>query len=166
MTDNPLPVDNTEPEEVIQTRRMLAIFKERGLVDNNHPGRCAKGQVWRHRERGTTYHVLGETVIQFAASLLSDGDRVLVYWWDVDGTFLVRSGGPPLEGRVGYRVRGEATVQAAPAFPLTNGALVVVYRAYSDGSLWVRARNEFLDGRFERAPGPPYITTHRTEPKQ
>lgn len=47
-----------------------------------------------------------------------------------------------------YSVVGTATVQAET--PIAEGQTVVVYRSLDDGSLWVRAENEFLDGRFER----------------
>jgi ribosomal protein L37E len=46
----------------------------------------------------------------------------------------------------------EARVQVASGEPIVEGDLVVVYRAESDGSVWVRRRSEFLDGRFEAEP--------------
>ena len=46
-----------------------------------------------------------------------------------------------------YTVVGLAELQIS-ADDLTDGSEVVVYRG-EDGKLWVRGRNEFLDGRFE-----------------
>jgi hypothetical protein len=57
-----------------------------------------------------------------------------------------------------YQVIGEATVQAAPAFPLSDDAVVIIYRADIDGTLWVRAKSEFLDGRFAPIPLDAVIT--------
>lgn len=44
----------------------------------------------------------------------------------------------------------EARVQLAAGEPIVEGDVVVVYRAESDGTVWVRRRSEFLDGRFEK----------------
>lgn len=49
-----------------------------------------------------------------------------------------------------YAVIGTASVQAEQ--PIAEGALVVVYRSLSDGSLWARPESEFHDGRFEALP--------------
>jgi hypothetical protein len=46
-----------------------------------------------------------------------------------------------------YTVVGECQVQAEE--PLTDYEIAVVYRSEADGSLWVRRRSEFHDGRFE-----------------
>lgn len=46
-----------------------------------------------------------------------------------------------------YVLLGYAEVQADE--PLVEGDIVAVYRADSDGKLWVRRRDKFEDGRFE-----------------
>lgn len=46
-----------------------------------------------------------------------------------------------------YRLEEPATLQSShPALDMTS---LVVYRALSDGTLWVRPKDEFYDGRFE-----------------
>jgi len=45
-----------------------------------------------------------------------------------------------------YRVDGLGTAQAADV--IRDGDCVVVYKS-CDGRIWVRKREEFLDGRFE-----------------
>ena len=67
-----------------------------------------------------------------------------------------------------YAVIGTATVQASGA-PIAEAELVVVYRAESDGALWVRRQSEFHDGRFELLqpegqtvpPGTPVISNEQ-----
>lgn len=56
-----------------------------------------------------------------------------------------------------YRIVGESSVQADE--PIREGDAVIVYRADSDGSLWVRRKDKFFDGRFERVTPPPPPTT-------
>lgn len=49
-----------------------------------------------------------------------------------------------------YYEIGLARLQVAPTTILIDGSMLVVYRSVDDDSLWVRHRDEFLDGRFER----------------
>lgn len=49
-----------------------------------------------------------------------------------------------------YEVIDEADLQTEK--PLSDYAVVVVYRDPSNGRLWVRPREEFYDGRFEEVP--------------
>jgi hypothetical protein len=49
-----------------------------------------------------------------------------------------------------YEVIGSAKVQARK--PLTDMEVVTIYRG-SDGSLWVRRKSEFEDGRFTPIEG-------------
>jgi hypothetical protein len=51
-----------------------------------------------------------------------------------------------------YKVIGTAEAQVEDC--ILEGHRVVVYRADSDGKLWVRPTEEFYDGRFERAAQP------------
>ena len=46
-----------------------------------------------------------------------------------------------------YEVLGEADLQTEK--PLSDYAVVVVYRDVSSGRIWARPRDEFNDGRFE-----------------
>ena len=46
-----------------------------------------------------------------------------------------------------YEVLGEADLQTGK--PLTDYAVVIVYRDVTTGRIWVRPRDEFTDGRFE-----------------
>lgn len=48
-----------------------------------------------------------------------------------------------------YVVLHEAYLQAS-THPGLDEKPVVVYQSEETGSVWVRARDEFLDGRFER----------------
>lgn len=47
-----------------------------------------------------------------------------------------------------YELLGEADLQTEK--PLTDYAVVAVYRDVVSGRLWVRPIDEFNDGRFER----------------
>lgn len=51
-----------------------------------------------------------------------------------------------------YKVIGTAEVQAEDC--ILEGDLVIVYRADSDGKLWVRPTEEFYDGRFKPSAKP------------
>ena len=53
-----------------------------------------------------------------------------------------------------YAEIGIAELQNSTGPVLTDGDAMMVYRA-QDGSLWVRAIREFMDGRFESLPAPP-----------
>lgn len=52
-------------------------------------------------------------------------------------------------------IADDAEVQVASGVGIDEAEIVVVYRAESDGSYWVRRRPEFYDGRFELLPAPP-----------
>lgn len=64
-----------------------------------------------------------------------------------------------------YRVIGEANSQVVGE-PIGEGDLVVVYRADSDGTLWVRRKDEFYDGRFEALPAVPPANPSDAAPAQ
>ncbi len=53
-----------------------------------------------------------------------------------------------------YQIIGEARAQIVGK-PIEEDSVVVVYRSNQDGSLWVRPREEFYDGRFEQISTPP-----------
>lgn len=48
-----------------------------------------------------------------------------------------------------YEEIGQATLQHSHSQPLRNGHQMIVYRG-TDGRLWVRWKQEFEDGRFEK----------------
>lgn len=66
-----------------------------------------------------------------------------------------------------YNIVGVAEVQAED--PLTEAEITVVYRCREDGSLWVRRKSEFYDGRFEelaaQAPAPGGHESQAKEPE-
>lgn len=45
-----------------------------------------------------------------------------------------------------YKIVAEGEVQARK--PLTEGERVMIYQNVQDGTVWVRRKTEFFDGRF------------------
>jgi len=98
--------------------------------------------TYRHIKRGGLYTIIGTAVYHGPGS--EDEDDL--YIRKVNGTStMIASFWPKAEGEDAQWCRLQTNAS------ITSGALLTIYEAQLDGSLWGRPVSEFFDGRFEVA---------------
>jgi len=106
---------------------------------------------WRHVKRGTTYTELGRGHLDpWARNDLPEGTEIIFVRSLHAGTTLRFI---PAQGlSCALPEVGRGLLQRSGSGPLVGGTTLVAYRADEDGRGYVRAADEFDDGRFERLP--------------
>lgn len=106
-----------------------------------------EGDIYRHKKRGTQYIYCGLAVFyQAGEAPIQEGFQVSLFLnneGDGCAAFPFRLG---VTGSI-----GEACLQDAAGLGIKSFTVLVIYRDFNGSELWARRKEEFDDGRFEKA---------------